>query len=133
MVLPDEQLHTLEQRVGVDVALDIMGGQVFQDTFTAMAYCGNLVTLLDPGTDIIWKEARNRNLRIGFELMLTPMLNNLPRARAHQGEILDRCAGLADEGNLKIEVSRCLPLEQASTAHRLIETGHARGKLVLIP
>ena len=118
---------------GVDVALDIMGGTVFQDTLGAMAHYGNLITLLDPGPDIVWKEARNRNLRIGFELMLTPMLEHLPAARARQGDILDRCAALADAGKLTIEVSQRLPLEQAASAHQQIETGHTRGKLVLIP
>ena len=65
---------------GVDVALDIMGGPVFQDTFKAMAHYGSLITLLDPGADIAWNEARNRNLRIGFELMLThPCWNTYPK------------------------------------------------------
>jgi NADPH2:quinone reductase len=118
---------------GVDIALDIMGGQVFQNTFRAMAHYGTLITLLDPGTDVTWKEARNRNLRIGFELMLTPLLEDLPDARTHQGEILDRCAAMADEGKLSIDVNRTYPLEQAADAHRQIETGHTRGKLVLIP
>jgi NADPH2:quinone reductase len=118
---------------GVDVALDIIGGPVFQATFGAMAHYGSLITLLDPGADIVWKEARNRNLRIGFELMLTPMLEHLPGARAHQGEILDHCAAMADAGKLTIEVSQSLPLEQAARAHQQIETGHTRGKLVLIP
>ncbi|WP_455234160.1 zinc-dependent alcohol dehydrogenase family protein [Thiogranum longum] len=118
---------------GVDVALDIMGGQVFQDTVRAMAHYGSLITLLDPGTGIVWKEARNRNLRIGFELMLTPMLENLPDARIHQADILDRCAALFDAGKLSIEVSQSLPLEQAARAHAQIETGHTHGKLVLIP
>lgn len=118
---------------GVDVALDIMGGEVFEDTFGAMVHYGNLVTLLDPGSSVNWKEARNRNLRIGFELMLTPMLADLPEARAHQGEILDRCATLCDAGGLNIEVSGTLPLAQAAEAHRQIEAGHTRGKLVLVP
>ncbi len=118
---------------GVDVALDIMGGQVLQDTIETMAHYGNLVTLLDPGSGMLWKEARNRNLKVSFELMLTPMLTHLPQARAHQGEILDRCAALADAGKLKIHVSRSLPLDQASVAHQQIETGHTLGKLVLLP
>jgi NADPH2:quinone reductase len=98
-----------------------------------MAHYGTLVTLLDPGTGVAWKEARNRNLRIGLELMLTPMLEDLPQARAHHGEILDRCAELADQGKLTIDVSRRFPLDQAAAAHEQIETGHTRGKLVLIP
>jgi NADPH2:quinone reductase len=118
---------------GVDVALDIIGGQVFQETIRTVAHYGSLITLLDPGNNIVWTEARNRNLRIGFELMLTPMLTDLPEARVHQGEILDRCAALADAGKLKIEVSRHLPLEQAAVAHQQIGTGHTHGKLVLVP
>lgn len=118
---------------GVDVGLDIMGGAVLQDTCRAMAHYGNLVTLLDPGSDVNWQEARNRNLRIGFELMLTPMLLDLPDARAHHGEILDHCAALCDDAKLHIEVSQTFPLEQAGKAHRQLETGHTRGKLVLVP
>ena len=110
-----------------------MGGQVFQETFGAMAHYGSLITVLDPGTGIDWKDARNRNLRIGFELMLTPMLNDLPEARAHQGHILDRCAALAEEGGLIIDVSHRYTLEQAAESHQQIETGHTRGKLVLVP
>jgi NADPH2:quinone reductase len=72
-----------------------------------------------------------RNLRIGFELMLVPMLRNLPEARAHQGEILRRCGDLIDRGELRIEVSETFPLADASAAHRRIEEGHTRGKLVL--
>jgi NADPH2:quinone reductase len=117
---------------GVDVALDIMGGAVFQRSLAAMAHYGTLVTLLDPGPEVDWKEARNRNLRIGFELMLTPLLGGLPAARAHQGEILDQCGRWCDEGRLHIEVARTFPLHEAAAAHCAIETGHTHGKLVLV-
>lgn len=116
---------------GVDIALDTVGGETFRRTLAAVAHYGDLVTLLDPGADVNWKEARDRNLRIGFELMLTPMLRELPRARAHQGEILDACARGIDEGWLRIHVGRVFPLEQAAEAHRLIGEGHMQGKAVL--
>ncbi len=93
----------------------------------------DLVTLLDPCEDIRGKEARNRNLRISFTLMLTPMLRDLPQARAHHGAILSHCAELVNAGKLRIEVARTLPLEQAADAHRVVETGHAQGKLILVP
>ncbi len=115
---------------GVDVALDSVGPEVFRSTLPAMAHYGSLITILDPGPQDL-KEARNRNLRIGFELMLTPMLRDLPEARAHQGEILDRCAERIARGELRIEVAETFPLEGAADAHRRIEEGHTRGKLVL--
>ena len=116
---------------GVDIALDTVGGETFRKTLSAMAHYGDLVTLLDPGTDVDWKEARNRNLRIGFELMLTPMLQDLPGAQDHQGEILRRCGQWCDEGRLKIHVGQTLPLEKAVEAHRFLEKGHMQGKIVL--
>jgi NADPH2:quinone reductase len=116
---------------GVDVALDTVGPEVFRRTIPAMAHYGDLVTILDPGSDLDLKEARNRNLRISLELMLTPMLFNLPRARTHQGEILRRCAKMIDRGDIKIHVSQTFPLAQAQEAHKLIEEGHVTGKLAL--
>lgn len=116
---------------GVDLALDTVGPAVFRRTIPAMAHYGDLVTILDPGPDLDLKEARNRNLRISLELMLTPMLFNLSRARAHQGEILRRCAKMIDRGDLKIQVSQAFPLAEAQEAHKLIEEGHVTGKLAL--
>jgi NADPH2:quinone reductase len=72
-----------------------------------------------------------RNLLIGFELMLTPMLRDLDSARDKHVELLKKCADLIDAGTLKIHVSEVLPLENAARAHDLIEAGHTIGKLVL--
>jgi NADPH2:quinone reductase len=116
---------------GVDVVLDTVGGETFRQGLTATRVYGQVVTLLDPGTDVKWSEARNRNLGIHFTLMLTPMLQDLPEAREHQGEILNRCAGLIADGKLRPVVSQILPLAEAAQAHRLIEAGHVQGKIVL--
>ena len=116
---------------GVDVALDTVGPEVFRRTIPAMAHYGDLVTILDPGPGLDLKEARNRNLRISLELMLTPMLYDLPRARTHQGEILRRCGKMIDNGDLRIHCSASFPLAQAQEAHKLIEEGHVTGKIVL--
>ncbi|MBK1720175.1 zinc-dependent alcohol dehydrogenase family protein [Thiocystis violacea] len=116
---------------GVDIALDTVGPEVFRRTIPAMAPYGDLVTILDPGPELDLKEARVRNLRISLELMLTPMLRDLPRARLHQGEILRRCGNLIDRGELRLHVSQTFPLAQAAEAHRLIEQGHVTGKLAL--
>ncbi len=116
---------------GVDVAFDTIGPEVFRRTIPAMAHYGDLVTILDPGPDLDLKEARMRNLRISLELMLTPMLRDLPRARTHQGEVLRRAGNMIDAGALKIHCSRTFPLAEAQEAHKLIEAGHVTGKLAL--
>jgi NADPH2:quinone reductase len=76
--------------------------------------------------------ARNRNLRIGLELMLTPMLSGIVEALEHHGNILQQCAHWMDEGKLKIKVSQTFPLSQAAQAHNLIENGSVLGKVVLL-
>lgn len=116
---------------GVDVCLDTVGPSTFRTSIPLIAHYGCLVTLLDPGSDLALGEARMRNLRIAFTLMLTPMLCDLADALAHHGEILRQCAQWIDAGQLKIHVSQRYPLEQAAAAHAAIETGHTRGKLVL--
>ncbi|MBN1247146.1 MAG: zinc-binding dehydrogenase, partial [Anaerolineae bacterium] len=45
--------------------------------------------------------------------------------------VLNRIAGLVDEGWLRPDVGTILPLHEARQAHALIQTGHTRGKIVL--
>ncbi|MGL6235509.1 MAG: NADP-dependent oxidoreductase [Segniliparus sp.] len=40
---------------------------------------------------------------------------------------------LAGQGDLEVVVDRTFPLREAAAAHRYLQTGHARGKVVLIP
>jgi NADPH:quinone reductase-like Zn-dependent oxidoreductase len=40
-------------------------------------------------------------------------------------------AGYAAERRLRIQVEQVLPMDEAATAHRLVQSGHARGKIVL--
>ncbi|MET9608705.1 NADP-dependent oxidoreductase [Streptomyces sp. NPDC006512] len=47
-------------------------------------------------------------------------------------ERLSELAGLVDSGKLRVHVRRTFPLAQASEAHRELETGHGRGKIVLL-
>jgi NADPH:quinone reductase-like Zn-dependent oxidoreductase len=47
------------------------------------------------------------------------------------GDLLNRIAGLVDEGKLRPDVGTILPLWEAREAHELLQTGHTRGKIVL--
>jgi NADPH2:quinone reductase len=116
---------------GVDVALDTVGGAVFAATTAAVRLYGTLITLLQPGPDMDWKEARQRNLLIGYELMLSPMYYGDVLAQTHQADILRECARLFDAGALSVQVSHVFPLDEAVAAHRLIEQGGQLGKIVL--
>jgi NADPH:quinone reductase len=128
-----DQVTALTDGRGADVVLDTIGPEVFKQSIEATAHYGDLITLLDPGPDMNWKEVRNRNLRVGFTLMLTPMLRDLPQARSNQVAILCDCAEMIDSGSLKISVNQTFSLEQVAEAHQLIEQGGMQGKLVLTP
>ncbi|WP_020565269.1 zinc-dependent alcohol dehydrogenase family protein [Methylosarcina fibrata] len=121
----------LTQGKGCDLVLDTVGPSVFQESIPVTAHFGRLVTLLDPGTFDL-AEARMRNLLIGFELMLTPMLKDLHEARDRHVEILQQCAKWVDLRQLRVHISTPLPLKDAAEAHRLIEEGHVSGKVVLL-
>lgn len=116
---------------GVDLAFDTVGGATFGKTFAAVQVYGDVVTILEPAADTNWKIARNRNLRVSFELMLTPMLQGLVAEQQAQAKILEQCARLMDQGQLKIHVSQVFPLADAMTAHQLLEAGSTQGKIVL--
>ena len=116
---------------GVDLAFDTVGGETFAQTFPAVMMYGDIVTILEPDSSTNWKVARNRNLRISLELMLTPMAQGMVSAQQAQAKILEQCARLIDEGKLKINLSKTFPLEAAAEAHQLLETGSMTGKIVL--
>jgi NADPH:quinone reductase-like Zn-dependent oxidoreductase len=40
---------------------------------------------------------------------------------------------LAADGKLEVTVDKVFPLDEAPEAHRYLQTGHARGKVVLVP
>ncbi|MGR9086781.1 MAG: zinc-dependent alcohol dehydrogenase family protein [Gammaproteobacteria bacterium] len=125
-----DQVNRLTQGRGCDLVFDTVGANVFQQSIPVTAHFGRLITLLDPGP-LNLAEARMRNLLIGFELMLTPMLRDLDDARDQHVEILNRCGQWIDDGKLKVHIHARMPLENAAEAHRSIEEGHVSGKIVL--
>ncbi|PPD43215.1 MAG: alcohol dehydrogenase [Methylobacter sp.] len=125
-----EAVYRLSGHQGADLVFDTVGGEVFKASIPLTAHFGRLVTLLEP-KNVDLSEARIRNLLLGFELMLTPMLRDLHPARDQHIAVLKQCAEYIDAGKLRVHVSQVLPLSQASLAHDLLETGHTVGKVVL--
>lgn len=125
-----DTVNDLTKGKGADLVFDTVGATVFKESISVTAHFGRLVTLLDPG-ELNLGEARMRNLLIGFELMLTPMLRDLLEARDKHVEILNQCAQWADNGLLKPHISKQLSMTEAAVAHKLIEAGHTTGKIVL--
>lgn len=116
---------------GVDIAFDTVGGKTLADTFAAVCFYGNVVTLLQPGPEVDWSVPRLRNQRLSLEIMLTPVFYGLTEAMAHQGGILRRGAELFEAGELRMHVDTAFPLERAAEAHALVTSGKTKGKIVL--
>jgi NADPH:quinone reductase-like Zn-dependent oxidoreductase len=100
---------------GVDAAFDCVGGPTWALCLAAVRDGGRAVTLL-PGEDA----ARAGVTTSTFNVTVTT-------AR------LEEAARLLADGGARIEISARFPLDEAAKAHELIEDGHTRGKLVLIP
>ena len=100
----------------VDVVLDTVGGPVQEASRGVLKKGGLLVaTTLPPSAD------RAAAAGVRAQMMQTP-----PR-----GEILARIAEQVDDGRLRVAVSHEFALADAALAHRLGESGQARGKMVL--
>lgn len=125
-----DEVNRLTNDKGVDLLIDTVGSEVFKQSIAATAYCGRLITLLDPG-EVELADARMKNLLIGFELMLTPMLKQLDVARDKQIQILNQCRLWVEQDELKVLISDVLSLQQVAEAHQKIEQGSVTGKIVI--
>lgn len=125
-----ERVNALTGGQGVNLVLDTVGGDVFVQSIPLIAYFGRIVTLLAID-QVDLSEARVRNLSIAFELMLTPLLRHLDRARDQHVAILKQCVDRINAGELQVYVEQIMPLAKASQAHSKVEQGHGKGKVVL--
>jgi NADPH2:quinone reductase len=114
---------------GLPVIFDTVGGETFDQSLDCLAPDGRLVTCVGSPSDKIPQKLFRLNASLLFEFMGAPGLYDV-RHESH-GDILRAAAALADEGALKPHVSRVLRLEEVAEGHRLLETGHVTGKLVV--
>jgi NADPH:quinone reductase-like Zn-dependent oxidoreductase len=96
---------------GVDAAVDAAGPQALRDSVEVAKDRSRVVTM-------IADEAAR-------ELGLPEV------AGARSAERLAELVGLYEQGGVDIHIRRAHPLKEASEAHRDVESGHGRGKVVL--
>lgn len=96
----------------IDAVVDAAGTGVIEGSLALVVEGGPVVTIAD-------FEAKGFNVIIttggepGFE------------------DSLREAVKAVDHGTVKLEIAKTFPLEQAAEAHRLSESGHVRGKIVL--
>ncbi|MGG1679095.1 zinc-binding alcohol dehydrogenase family protein [Neobacillus sp. NRS-1170] len=116
---------------GVDVALEMVGGDIFKNTLKCMAVnsrlviygrAGGLETKFDPAI------LMQRNVSVvGFWLV-----HFLKDSKAYKNSVRD-LLNYIDEGKLKLIIGKTFALEEAKLAHELLEGRQTIGKLILNP
>jgi NADPH:quinone reductase len=101
----------------VDAIADLVGGRLAQAACTALRLGGQIAAIATPELDLDPLLDAN----ITFHGVL--LQDDGDRTRA--------LAALLDRRALRPVISHVLPLEAAAEAHRILEGGHAGGKIVL--
>lgn len=96
---------------GVDAVYDLVGGDALEAVAPALSDRTKLITAAD----------RSTAARLGGSAV----------QRDRNRSVLDAVAAMVADGVLKPSVTRTFPLAQAPQALRLVEQGHAEGKIVI--
>ena len=114
---------------GCPVVFDTVGGETFDRSLDCVAVDGRIITCVGAASDKIPSKLFRLSATLYFEFMGAVGIYSV-RQESH-GEILRAAAALIDEGKLRPHVSRVLGLETVAEGHRLLESGHVTGKLVV--
>ena len=101
----------------VDVVLDTVGGDTQRRSFAVLKRGGRLVSIVG---------LPHQNLAEPAGVTATGILVQ------PNGEQLAKIAAMFDDGTLKPAALTTMPLDDVTAAHEQIETGHTRGKVVLV-
>jgi len=116
---------------GVDVALEMVGGDIFRSTLKCLAPFGRVVVFGSASGEPSPLQARELMQRnqsvIGF--FLPQIMKNYDLYQSSFKELL----GFIESGDLKLTIGGTYPLEEAADVHRLLQGRKTMGKLVLVP
>lgn len=117
---------------GVDVILDMVGGDYTERNIIAAAEDGRIVQIAALGG----AEAKINVARLMMKRVTLTGSTLRPRSRDVKGrwarDIEERVWPLIEAGRLKVVVDSTFPLTQAADAHRRMETSQHIGKIVLV-
>ena len=116
---------------GVDVVLDMVGGDYIEKNLRCLALEGRLVIiafLRGSKVETDWRHIMLRRLTVtGSTLRASPLERKLELARSLRQHVWP----LIERGEVKTVVHQVFPLAEAAAAHALMESGTLVGKLVL--
>lgn len=116
---------------GVDIILEMVGGEVFNQNLKCLATFGRMVVFGAASSQIPTMNPMQLMYRnqavIGYWLINT--IKNPQMFAAHMNELL----GWIATGKVKLHVEHTFPLSQTAKAHEAIESRQTTGKVVLLP
>jgi NADPH2:quinone reductase len=124
------RVRSITGGLGVQLAVDSVGGKVLQGSAQSLAYRGRLITVGSAGRDP--QPFDISGLAMGNQSVTGVFLGAeiaTERARRMIGELVDDVAA----GRLTVLVDRTFPLSAAADAHAFIESRQAIGRVVLVP
>ena len=108
-----------EAAEGLDVVFDLVGKGYGERSLRTLRPGGVLVTAADPMNTQLAHQAEQAGVRFAG-IIVEP-----------DHVALEALAGLVDGGLLSVHLERAFAFEDIADAHRLIESGHVTGKIVL--
>jgi putative PIG3 family NAD(P)H quinone oxidoreductase len=126
------ELMTLTGNRGIDVILDMVGGDYLKRNVELLGFDGRLVQIAvrggTKGELNLLSVQRQRLTITGSTLRARPVSEKEQIARALEKQVWPAIAA----GDVRPVIYATYPLSQAAEAHRVMEAGHHIGKLVLI-
>ena len=114
----DYRSQDFERETGdLDVVLDLVGGDTWRRSLNVLKPGGHLVSVMMDPAVIAGSKAAGKT---GHLYIVEP-----------SGAELERIAGCIEDGKLKARIDTVFPIEDVAAAHRHLEAGKARGKVVL--
>jgi NADPH2:quinone reductase len=124
-----EYVKNITEGRGFDVIFDTVGGKNLDLSFQAAAFNGIIATTAARSTNDLTPLHR-KGLSLHVIFMLIPLLHQLDLE--HQGEILKKAAKLVDEKKLfPLVDDHMFSISSVAEAHTYLESGKAKGKVVL--
>ena len=142
-----DEVQRLTDGRGVDLVLDPLGGKDWRRGWRLLAPAGRLVAY---GFANMISGPKRNVLRVGAQLLGVPLitpLGSMEENRTLQGvnmghlwnetEMLryqlERLVALYEDGVVRPHVHAEVPFDRVAEAHRMLESGANRGKVVLVP
>lgn len=126
----DSYVEKFTSNKGFDAVFDTVGGKNLENSFQATKLNGAIACIATAGNHDLTL-MYSKGLSLHAVLMLIPLMTGI--GRDHYGQILFEIKKLVEAGKVKPLIHKeIFSWKQVAKAHRLVESGEQKGKVVLM-